>query len=217
MTLDGRVAASYAIVIPPGWLHTPAGTPLQMIDSARRQLAETADDGWVPAAGSRFEQVVRADEERRLLDAYLTAGPLPGTAVSASITVARVEITEQPGADPDDLLLARVARGAEVCDVGGAVGVLWSLAPAEREDSGDPDVRLLDRTMVLARVPGHDDFLLTIVLSVVTPVVTTSDEFSDAEASVTSAVNELFRALVTTFRWLGRDRAVISPRAREPR
>lgn len=174
-----------------------------MVAAVRRQVRKSSDDGWQMTAGARLQRVAEADNDRRLLDAFTTAGPLPSTEITASVTVSTAEITAEAGADPDQLLLARLTTepGATIVDLDGAVAIRWAPPDAAPDHPDAPDARTLDQEILLARIPGHDDLLLAIVLSVITTLVTNEADVLDAERAIAHALGEVFDAMLSTFRW----------------
>jgi hypothetical protein len=197
------VASAYRIGIPPGWVHIPAGDAQSMVAAVRRQVRKNSGDAWQMAAGGRLQRAVEADNDRRLLDAFTTAGPLPSTEITASVTVSTAEVTVEAGADPDQLLLARLASesGATIVDIDGAVAIRWSPQDTSPDHPDAPAARTLDQQILLARIPGRDDLFLALVLSVITTLVTTETDILDAERVIARALGDVFDAMLTTFRW----------------
>lgn len=204
-------ATSYAIAVPAQWAHIPLGDPDEMLAHASGSIPASDDDHWRAEMGALFTEVVTADSNRSLLDAYITVGPVPGTAVSASLTVARADLAHAPQRTSTDYLLARaVTDGAEVIDVAGAVGVLTPRDPAET-DSSTPS-RVVRAENAFIQVPGRDDFLLICSFNAVTnepPIAA----LADAEQHIGASLSELFRALLSTVRWVDECGDIRSPRA----
>lgn len=130
----GTVAASYSIVVPPGFVRVPGGVePAEAAAAVAAQLGDqpeagtaTAPDDWRLRLGSALERALAADADGRLLDSYLSAGPLPGTDIVCSIVVATVPVTRAEHADLDCLLLRRVAtHGASPLILAGDPAVVW--------------------------------------------------------------------------------------------
>jgi hypothetical protein len=185
-----------------------------MTNAVGRAVPKGVDPTWRVVVGARFEAAVSADFERRLLDAYVTAGPVAGTGLTASITVSTVDITEEDGADPDRLLLARVTTNAATpLDLDGSVGVLWTAEVPIDPDADVPMHHAFPQRVVLARIPGVPGLLLTLVLSVSSAVVEAAPPLRSAELEIVGAFETMFEALLTTFRWTGT--GGIPTRARE--
>lgn len=204
-------ASSYAIAVPAQWAHIPLGDPDEMLARAAASVPASDDDQWRAEMGALFAEVVTADSNRSLLDAYITVGPVPGTAVSASVTVARADLAHAPRRTSTDYLLARaLTDGAEVIDVAGAVGVLTPGDPAETGFSAPSRVVRAENAFI--QVPGRDDFVLICSFNAVTnePRITA---LADAEHHIGASLSELFRALLSTLRWVDECGSVRSPRA----
>lgn len=202
--------SSYAMAVPAGWVHIPIGDRASMLDVISSVVEDTADNSWRASIGSLFDTAIASDPNGRLLDTYMTQGPLSGTAIAASITVARVEVVPSDDHGVEELLLARLTRdGARVRSIGGSVGVVsTTLGDSERavEDSAE----VLARETALLQVPGQDAFVLALVFNVVTD--TGGDRpGAESERNVVRALSDLFDAMLGTFRWIDHTGAVVPP------
>ena len=235
----GTVAASYSIVVPPGFVRVPGG--MDAADAAAFVAAQlgdqtapgtgTAPDDWRLRFGSALGRALVADVNGRVLDSYLSAGPLPGTDVVCSIVVATVPVTRSEHADLDRLLLRRVAtHGAAPIVLAGDPAVVWDDPAAEALPEGAPaapneaaDLTPLRRRTVLARVAGHDDRLVTLVLTIGSAQagVTASGESAtetepepdaDARTRIVDALTEVFDAMLSTFRWRDAEGRLVTDR-----
>ena len=233
----GTVAASYSIVVPPGFVRVPGG--MDAPDAAAfvaEQLGDqpapgtgTAPDDWRLRFGSALGRALAADVNGRVLDSYLSAGPLPGTDIVCSIVVASVPVTRTPHADLDRLLLRRVAtHGAAPIVLAGDPAVVWTDPAAEapaQDDRAAPDevadLTPLRRRTVLTRVAGHDDRLLTLVLTIgsatdasAAPGDADADAGSDIDARtrIVDAVTDVFDAMLSTFRWRDAEGRLVTDR-----
>ncbi|KQO47861.1 hypothetical protein ASG28_10660 [Frigoribacterium sp. Leaf415] len=191
----------------------------------------TAPDDWRLRFGSALGRALVADVNGRVLDSYLSAGPLPGTDVVCSIVVATVPVTRSEHADLDRLLLRRVAtHGATPFVLAGDPAVVWDDPATEAPPSGahsaldeTADLTPLRRRTVLARVAGHDDRLVTLVLTIGSAEagVTASGESAtetetepdaDARTRIVDALNDVFDAMLSTFRWRDADGRLVTDR-----
>lgn len=208
------VARSYAIALPAGWMHIPVLDRDSMLDLVGTVATAPDEPGWRAAVGTQFDTALASDPDHRLLDTYMTQGPIPTTAIAANITVAKVEVTASSGHSPEELLLARMARGrARVRSVGGSVCVVDD-APLDPDEPVKDGVQVLARQTALVQVPGNDTFLLGLVFTVVSAV--TDEHGLDAVTAVVRSLTELFDALLGTFRWLDGDGTVMSAADRGP-
>lgn len=205
---DMGIPASYALALPAGWIHLSAGTPDEMLRQADRSFASSPGDNWRAEVGSLFEAAYAPDTSHSVLDTFMTSGPVPGTSIAASITVARAALAEAVNHSAEDVLLARsLGAGAEVLSVAGSVAVLTPLDQPPALPRGS--ARVLSSTSVLLAVPQRDDFLLALVFTVLTDQAPTGPDLHAAETRVNSSLVELFRALLTTFRWIDDGGAVM--------
>jgi hypothetical protein len=237
----GTVAASYSIVVPPGFVRVPGG--MDAPDAAAfiaAQLGEQSDlgseatpDDWRLRFGSALGRALVADVNGRVLDSYLSAGPLPGTDVVCSIVVATVPVTRSEHADLDRLLLRRVAtQGAAPFVLAGDPAVVWDDPATEAPPPGAPaapdetaDLTPLRRRTVLAHVAGHDDRLVTVVLTIgsaqaavtasgesATETETEPEPDADARTRIVDALAEVFDAMLSTFRWRDAEGRLVTDR-----
>jgi hypothetical protein len=232
------VAASYSIVVPPGFVRVPGGLDAREAAAVvATQIGEpsaaekmSAPEDWRLRFGSAFERALAADVHGRVLDSYLSAGPLPGTDIVCSVVVATVPVTRSRHADLDRLLLRRVAtHGAEPFVLAGDPAVVWDdpagdtsaldgdTATAGGGDMADDVAGLtpLRRRTVLARVAGRDDRLITLVLTVgstTTAEAARSDVTSDAQRRIADALADVFDAMVSTFRWRDAESRLVTDR-----
>lgn len=241
----GTVAASYSIVVPPGFVRVPGG--MDAPDAAAfvaAQLGEQSDlwaeatpDDWRLRFGSALASALAADVNGRVLDSYLSAGPLPGTGIVCSIVVATVPVTRSEHADLDRLLLRRVAtHGAAPFVLAGDPAVVWDDPAAGAPPHGaraalDEAAELapLRRRTVLARIAGHDDRLITLVLTIgsaqagATASVESATEpetehepeaepDADARIRVVDALTDVFDAMLSTFRWRDAEGCLVTGR-----
>lgn len=205
---DMGTPASYALALPSGWLHLSAGTPDEMLRQADRSFSFNPGDSWRAEVGSLFEAASAPDTSQSVLDTFMTSGPVPGTSIAASMTVARAAVAEAVNHSAEDVLLARsLAAGAEVLSVAGSVAVLTPLSQPSAMPQGS--ARVLSSTSVLLAVPQRDDFILALVFTVLTDQAPTGPGMHAAEVRVNSSLVELFRALLTTFRWIDETGAVM--------
>lgn len=205
---SARVISSYAMAVPAGWIHIPVGDREGMLDVVSSVVENTSEDSWRATIGSLFDTALASDANGRLLDTYMTQGPLPGTAIAANITVARVEVLPSDDHGVEELLLARLTRdGARVRSIGGSVGVVSAtLRDSERPDEDSADV--LARETALLQVPGQDHLVLAMVFSVVAH--TGGDRpGAESERNVVHALSDLFDAMLGTFRWVDHTGAVV--------
>ena len=233
----GTVAASYSIVVPPGFVRVPGG--MDAPDAAAfvaEQLGDqpapgtgTAPDDWRMRFGSALGRALAADVNGRVLDSYLSAGPLPGTDIVCSIVVASLPVTRSEHADLDRLLLRRVAtHGAAPIVLAGDPAVVWDDPAAEAPQQGSlaapdeaADLTPLRRRTVLARVAGHDDRLLTLVLTIGSAQAgatasgesaTETEPDADARARIVDALTDVFDAMLSTFRWRDAEGRLVTDR-----
>jgi hypothetical protein len=234
------VAASYSIVVPPGFVRVLGGLDAgDAVAAVAAQLGEQPDLGTVPAPedwrlrfGSAFERALAADVHGRVLDSYLSAGPLPGTDIVCSIVVATVPVTRSGHADLDRLLLRRVVtHGADPFLLAGDPAVVWDdlagdtpsldgdTASVAESDGRGPVAGLdvLRRRSVLARVAGHDDRLISLVLTIgsATAAEAASGEIhgdADARGRIVDALVDVFDAMVSTFRWRDAESRLVTDR-----
>ena len=231
----GTVAASYSIVVPPGFVRVPGGLDAREAAAVvAAQLGEppasetgAATPDWRLRFGSALGRALAADVHGRVLDSYLTAGPLPGTDVVCSIVVATVPVTRSGHADLDRLLLRRVAtHGAEAFVLAGDPAVVWDgfggdTASGGKSDGGEGVASLtpLRRRTVLARIAGHDDRLISLVLTVgaaasgeASPGDVDADTDADARGRIADALVDVFDAMVSTFRWRDAESRLVTDR-----
>lgn len=233
----GTVAASYSIVVPPGFVRVPGGLDAREAAAVvAAQLGEPAESeagaataDWRLRFGSALGRALAADVHGQVLDSYLSAGPLPGTDVVCSIVVATVPVTRSGHADLDRLLLRRVAtHGAEPFVLAGDPAVVWDDFDSDTPsggtgDRGDGVVGLtpLRRRTVLARIAGHDDRLISLVLTVgaaagaeAAPGEANPDDDTDAHARrrIVDALVDVFDAMVSTFRWRDAESRLVTDR-----
>ena len=233
----GTVATSYSIVVPPGFIRVPGG--MEAPDAAAFVAAQLGDqpdpgtgkapDDWQLRFGSALGRALAADVQGRVLDSYLSAGPLPGTDIVCSIVVATVPVTRSEHADLDRLLLRRVAtHGAAPFVLAGDPAVVWDDPAAEASPQGThaapdetADLTPLRRRTVLARVAGHDDRLVTLVLTIGSAQagVTASGESAtepqqdaDSPTRIVDALTEVFDAMLSTFRWRDAEGRLVTDR-----
>jgi hypothetical protein len=229
------VAASYSIVVPPGFVRVPGGLDAReaaAVVAAQLGEAPASETGaatpdWRLRFGSALGRALAADVHGRVLDSYLTAGPLPGTDVVCSIVVATVPVTRSGHADLDRLLLRRVAtHGAEPFVLAGDPAVVWddfggNTASGDEGDGRDGAAGLtpLRRRTVLARIAGHDDRLISLVLTVgaaasaeASPGDVDADTDADARGRIADALVDVFDAMVSTFRWRDAESRLVTDR-----
>jgi hypothetical protein len=235
----GTVAASYSIVVPPGFVRVPGG--MDAPDAAAfvaAQLGDQPDSGteatpgdWRLRFGSVLTSALAADVNGRVLDSYLSAGPLPGTHIVCSIVVATVPVTRSEHADLDRLLLRRVAtHGATPLVLAGDPAVVWDDPTSEAPPQGAhaapddaTDLTPLRRRTVLARVAGHDDRLVTLVLTIGSAQAratasggsateTETEPDADARTRIVDALTDVFDAMLSTFRWRDAEGRLVTDR-----
>lgn len=229
----GTVAASYSIVVPPGFVRVPGGLDAQEAAAVvAAQLGEppasetgAASQDWRLRFGSALGRALAADVHGRVLDSYLTTGPLPGTDVVCSIVVATMPVTRSGHADLDRLLLRRVAtHGADPFVLAGDPAVVWNDSGVDTASGGERDGRdgvgglapLRCRT-VLARIAGHDDRLISLVLTVGVAARAEAapgdvDVDVDARGRIADALVDVFDAMVSTFRWRDAESRLVTDR-----
>lgn len=208
--MTDTVPESYTFALPAGWLHVPKGDYATWMERTLEAVpAPTqASDSWRAEVGTLFEEARAADHTQSVLDSYMTAGPLPGTSVAASMTISRVSMTVADGHSTSDILLARsLAAGAEVIEVARTAAVLVPLESAA--PPVDRSARVLSSTGAFIEVPGHADFIIAIVFTVVSEHPEVLEELRHAERNVNEALLTLFRALLATFRWADADGRVL--------
>ena len=233
----GTVAASYSIVVPPGFVRVPGGMDApDAVAFVAVQLGEQPDlgteatvDDWRLRFGSALASALAADANGRVLDSYLSAGPLPGTDIVCSIVVASLPVTRSEHADLDRLLLRRVAtHGAAPIVLAGDPAVVWDDPAAEAPPQGAlaapdeaADLTPLRRRTVLARVAGHDDRLVTLVLTIGSAQAgatasgesaTETEPDADARARIVDALTDVFDAMLSTFRWRDAEGRLVTDR-----
>jgi hypothetical protein len=223
------VAASYSIVVPPGFVRVPGGIDApdaaafvasQVGDQPDSGTATTPDD-WRLRFGSALGRALAADVDGRVLDSYLSAGPLPGTDIVCSIVVATVPVTRSEHADLDRLLLRRVAtHGAAPFVLAGDPAVVWddarpAVSPESTCATGDEtaDLTPLRRRAVLARIAGRDDRLLTLVLTIGSATAAAAKETdTTGRTPIVDALVEVFDAMLSTFRWRDTEGRLVTDR-----
>jgi hypothetical protein len=211
----GVVGVGYAVMVPRGWVQVPGRVrPETAFDAVVDQLGSVLG-GEVPVpfaqrVDSGLIEADAADADGRVLDSYLTAGPLPDTCLTASVVVAVVPVTPRPTKDLDRLLLRRVARGATALGVGGEPAVLWDESVGG-EPTRDSSGRVVRRRTALSRVTGQLDRLVSATLTVFETTDLATGTTTD-DADVADALVELFDAMLTTVRWLDAEGRVITDR-----
>ena len=196
---------SYSLLIPLGWIRVPGGLDRDSTLAAVRGQVDDADGaarGWRDEIGPVLDEAFRSDTGRRILDAYVPQGPLPGTSVTCSLVVSVVDLGP-PGGDPDQLLLHRAAsRGGELLDLDGSPAVRWAEPTGAARPATPAGVHELARDHVLARVPGRADLLLGL-----TTTVACGDPCEGASPpaevqQLVEALRLLFAAVVASFAWV---------------
>ena len=233
----GTVAASYSIVVPPGFVRVPGGMDApDAVAFVAVQLGEQPDlgteatvDDWQLRFGSALASALAADANGRVLDSYLSAGPLPGTDIVCSIVVASLPVIRSEHADLDRLLLRRVAtHGAAPIVLAGDPAVVWDDPAAEAPPQGAlaapdeaADLTPLRRRTALARVAGHDDRLVTLVLTIGSAQAgatasgesaTETEPDAHARARIVDALADVFDAMLSTFRWRDAEGRLVTDR-----
>ncbi len=201
-----RQATGYRLVSPPGWIQVPVRDATQ--DTPRQVVRDAFGS---PPAGVPRDALTRARiaMERRLatmitearrnggLDLYLPSGRAYDHPVPASFLVA--EGSPGPGSADDPLTMV---TGLAAADPRARV-VIMDGAPAVRtEQTAGPDPRhgIAHRSLRVSYtipVPGDDSRWLVITFS------TPGPDDPGGEHAVLLA--ELFDAIMSTFRWTGRD------------
>lgn len=196
---------SYALSIPLGWIRLPGRLDREATIQA---VLDQVDDveggvpGWRDELGSVLDDAFRADTGRRVLDAYVPQGALPGTRVSCSVVVSMVDL-DPPGGDPDRLLLHRAAvRGGELLDLDGSPAVRWAEPPGRGRAATPAGGHELARDHVLARVPGRSDLLLGITASVVSDDARDALVPSPVTDQLVDALRLVFAAMTSSFSWV---------------
>lgn len=227
----GTVAASYSIVVPPGFVRVPGGLDAPeataVVAAQLGELAESeagaATADWRLRFGSALGRALSADVHGQVLDSYLSTGPLPGTDIVCSIVVATVPVTRSGHADLDRLLLRRVAtHGAEPFVLAGDPAVVWDDFDSDTASGGTGDrsdgvvgLTPLRRRTVLARIAGHDDRLISLVLTVGVAAraeAAPGDADADARGRIADALVDVFDAMVSTFRWRDAESRLVTDR-----
>jgi len=214
----GPVADAYAMAVPRTFVRV----------TSPREIVTPPGSHLEAAQWAQFEQMrarlSKSSPQRGLdglvLDAFVTAGRIPGLDGTASVLVTLVPIAPSAGADLDRLLLARVARGAEAMVVGHEPAVAWN---GDRDGARAEvvDDRVLRRRTVLARVAGSDCLMATFTLTVVSGRAAAGLGLAsqprpgrpeEESIEVADALVELFDAMMTTVRWLDDQGRVITDR-----
>lgn len=206
------IPESYTFALPAGWLHVPEGDYAAWMSRTIPTMPPSAQtsDSWRTAAGNLFEEARAADHTQTVLDSYITAGRLPGTSITASLTISQASVIIAEGRSVTDFLLARsLAPGAEVVEVAQTAAVLVPLENATPTD--DRPGRVLSTTGAFIEVPGHADFIITAVFTVLSEHAEALEGLRQAEHHVNDALVALFRALLATFRWTDADGRVLPP------
>ena len=196
---------SYSLSIPLGWIRVPGGLDRDStLAAVQRQVddVEGGAPGWRDEVGTVLDDAFRADTGRRVLDAYVPQGTLPGTRVTCTLVVSVVDLGP-PGGDPDRLLLHRAAsRGGELLDLDGSPAVRWA-EPTGRARAATPaGVHELARDHVLARVPGRSDLLLGLTTTVACGDPCEGASPSTEAQQLVEALRLLFAAVVDSFAWV---------------
>jgi len=196
---------SYSLSIPVGWIRVPGGLDR---DSTLEAVQGQVDDvdgaapGWRGEVGSLLDEAFRADTGRRVLDAYVPQGALPGTRVTCTLVVSVVDLGP-PGGDPDRLLLHRAAsRGGELLDLDGSPAVRWAEPTGRARPATPAGVHELARDHVLARVPGRSDLLLGLTTTVACGDPCEGAAPSSEAQQLVEALRLLFAAVVRSFTWV---------------
>jgi hypothetical protein len=214
----GPVADAYAMAVPrtfvrvttPGEIVTPPGSHLEAVQWAQFEQMRARLSESSPQRGM----------DGLVLDAFVTAGRMPGLDGTASVLVTLVPTAPGAGADLDRLLLARVARGAEAMVVGHEAAVAWN-GDRDGTRAEVADDRVLRRRTVLARVAGSDCLMASFTLTVVSGRAAAGlglasqprpRRLDEESIEVADALVELFDAMMTTVRWLDDQGRVITDR-----
>lgn len=201
-------ARAYCLVVPPGFIRIPGDASTAPEDV----LEQLAFEGEVPASTDEFvtflNEVESHDPHRLVQESYVAVSDAFATDVHCSFVVARLPVKDPTRGDLDSLLLSRVRRGATATSLGGEPAVVWESDAGDVRTVGSRRSRLLRRRTVLGRIRGSRLALIAVSLTVTAPA---RDERPDDD-TVAAAFAELFDAVVTTFRWIDGQGAVISDR-----
>ncbi|GAB2979243.1 hypothetical protein [Frigoribacterium salinisoli] len=207
---------SYALSIPLGWIRLPGRLDREAtIQAVLDQVddVEAGVPGWRDELGSVLDDAFRVDTGRRVLDAYVPQGALPGTRVSCSVVVSVVDLAP-PGGDPDRLLLHRAAvHGGELLDLDGSPAVRWAEPPGRGRGATPARGNELARDHVLARIPGRSDLLLGITASVVSDDAHDATTASPATGQLVEALRLVFAAMTSSFSWVAEPLGSSNPRS----
>jgi hypothetical protein len=148
----------------------------------------------------------------RILDTYVTAGPVPGCGVSLSIVVTSLSFDDRrQHARPRESFEG--APGGQSLLVGGEPAISVSSASLDPRWSGPARSRVLRAKTVISCVPGDDDVLISFAVMVAQLDGAASPDTSEDETqAVADALVELFDAMMTTVRWLDDQGRVITDR-----
>lgn len=193
----GDVVRGYRIILPPGWVRIPLreGTDAALetlVYSRMRTVPHQVprDRGTRYRAGVRrmVDAQVTAAREANGLDLYLPVRPRYRALVAASFLVSEVLLPAGGPVDPETVVAA-LGEPVEVAGVRAARREY--LRPARPDRQVPLPTRHVDYALPVPRDPRR---FLSVAFS------TAGD--GDADSEFTTAVVELFDALMTTFRWL---------------
>jgi hypothetical protein len=195
-------AASYSLVLPPGWVRVPLreGTAEALEEKVFRGVEKVPagvarDDGMAYRlyVRRRVEKLVGEARKAGGLDLYVPVGVRARGAIAASFVVGEVAVRGE-GSAPAEAVVARLAGDAgEVRGVGDTVAARWEYVrgPSAAEAEVDTASRHVDYVLP---VPGDEGRRwLAVSFS------TAGD--GDPGSAFTRALAELFDAVMTTFQW----------------
>jgi hypothetical protein len=207
---DGRPIRphGYRLIMPPGWVCIPLrkGTAEALEDLIFTRLKELPPD--VPKdEGMKYRLMIRRAVEEQVgkaraaggLDLYLPVGPRYGTLLAASFLVTEVLVPDSDGHVRPDAVLAQLASGNGTTGLTTQTQELAGCSAVRREYVQSPaperDVHLPSRHIEYA-LPVPQDPRRYIAVS----FSTGGDGNPDSD--FTTALADLFDAVMTTFRWM---------------
>ena len=206
-------ARSYRLAVPPAVIRLPGAVHLQDILQLVREGADERDGPGISHSGvSATTSLEELASLGRVLDTYVTAGPVPGCGVSLSIVVTSVTV-EDAGqrAGPRESFAG--ARGRQSLLIGGEPAICVSSVSSGAEWPVTGGMRVLRAKTVISCVPGDDDVLISFAVMVAQLEGGASPDTSEDETqAVADALVELFDAMMTTVRWLDDQGRVITDR-----
>ncbi|WP_423922294.1 hypothetical protein ACPEEZ_02475 [Frigoribacterium sp. 2-23] len=209
------MAASYSMVVPPGFVRVPGGDVAAGAEALLSHLPPDVaqDASLVMEVRAGLANVVAADTARAVLDAFVVPGSIPGVELACSVVVSLLVVPSAQRADLDEHLLRLVtSRGATACSIGGDPAVVWDDRKL-RGDRSTGEYRVVARRSAVSRLAGMEDHLMSIVLTVASArlEVDLSEDDRAGEGLIVDAMRALFDSMLASMRWLDDEGQVLVP------